>query len=134
MNIEEKVRKTLEELHAEDAAAVEALFDEVRGVMEDERQRLVSYGARDEVERQSLAKALRDRWLARKNGLLAHADENWLKKAPSQLKPAVGKQFNELRRAAMACEIAELVKEIPVQRAKLSPLEAFDEGTFQFSK
>ncbi len=44
------------------------------------------------------ARALRDRWLGRRNGLLAAANERWLKPAPRALKPAVGRLQNVLRR------------------------------------
>ncbi|MGH9407565.1 MAG: phenylalanine--tRNA ligase subunit alpha [Terriglobia bacterium] len=112
MNAEGKIRKTLAELQTDDAPAVEALFAEVRSAMEQERQRLIHGGAPDEAQRRALAKSLRDRWLARHTGLLAQLDENWLKNAPPQLRPVVGKQFNELRRAAAGCEYDELVKSI----------------------
>jgi phenylalanyl-tRNA synthetase alpha chain len=115
MNIEEKVRKTLAELGLSDAEVIAALFAEVRAAMFGERRALIERGARDEAERDAMAKALRDRWLARKNGLLAHLDENWLKKASPELKPSVGRQFNELRRAASTLEVAELVQNIPLR-------------------
>ena len=51
-----------------------------------------------QVSDQHGAKALRDRWLGRKSGLLAAANDNWLKAAPRELKPAVGRLQNELRR------------------------------------
>ncbi len=124
MNIEEKVRKTLAELGLGDAEAIAALFAEVRAAMAGERRELIERGARDEAERDAMAKALRDRWLARKNGLLAHLDENWLKKASPELKPAVGRQFNELRRAASTLEVAELARDIPLR----SRAEARDES------
>ena len=44
------------------------------------------------------AKVLRDRWLGRKNGVLAAANECWLKAAPRELKPTVGKLQNVLRK------------------------------------
>lgn len=116
MNVEEKVNKTLAELGATDAAAIEMLFAEVRAAMEAERQALVSRGAADERERDKLSKDLRDRWLARKNGLLSLIDENWLKKAAKQLKPAVGRQFNELRKITSSMEIEALVRDLQVRR------------------
>jgi phenylalanyl-tRNA synthetase alpha chain len=42
-------------------------------------------------------KALRDRWLGRKNGLLAFSNDHWLKPAPRELKPLVGKLQNALK-------------------------------------
>jgi len=42
-------------------------------------------------------KALRDRWLGRKNGLLTFSNDHWLKPAPRELKPLVGKLQNALK-------------------------------------
>jgi phenylalanyl-tRNA synthetase alpha chain len=108
MTLDERVRKTLAELGAADAQGVEALFGEVRAAMEAERQDLVARGATSEAERNQLCKALRDRWLARKNGLVSLIDENWLKKAARDLKPVVGKQFNELRKQAASVDWKKL--------------------------
>lgn len=116
MAIEEKTGKTLGELGLTDAAGVASLFSEVRSVMEAERQHLIARGASDEIERDRLAKALRDRWLARKNGLLSQVDEHWLKAAPKDLKPAVGREFNGLRRAADHLETETLACEIQIRR------------------
>ena len=115
MTLDEKVRKTLAELSVADAQGVETLFAEVRAAMEAERQDLVSRGAPSETERDKLCKTLRDRWLARKSGLLSLLDENWLKKAPKELKPIVGRKFNELRRASGGLEIVALVAAVPVR-------------------
>jgi phenylalanyl-tRNA synthetase alpha chain len=114
MTIDEKVRKTLTELGVTDPAGVETLFAEVRAAMEQERSSLVSRCAAHEAERANLVKDLRDRWLARKHGLLANIDEHWLKLASKELKPTVGRQFNELRKASVRMEVDELAKEIRV--------------------
>jgi phenylalanyl-tRNA synthetase alpha chain len=115
MLIDEKVQKTLPDLGVNDAAGVEALFAEVRAAMAAERARLVSCGATSEADRDKLCKDLRDRWLARKNGLLSGVDENWLKKSPKELKPSVGKQFNGLRQESATLEVAALTQDVPVQ-------------------
>ena len=127
MTIDEKVRKTLAELAVTDAAGVEALFAEVRVAIEMERARLVSRGAASESERDKLCKDLRDRWLARKNGLLSFVDEKWLKSASKELKPSVGRNFNILRRESAALEIAALSKDTPLRVAPA----ALDESSFQ---
>ena len=127
MTIDEKVRKTLAELAVTDAASVEALFAEVRVAIEMERARLVSRGAASESERDKLCKDLRDRWLARKNGLLSFVDEKWLKSASKELKPSVGRNFNILRRESAALEIAALSKDTPLRVAPA----ALDESSFQ---
>jgi len=42
-------------------------------------------------------KVLRDRWLGRKNGLLAFTNDHWLKPAPRELKPLAGRLQNVLK-------------------------------------
>ncbi|HTS68905.1 MAG TPA: phenylalanine--tRNA ligase subunit alpha [Terriglobia bacterium] len=115
MAIDDKVRKTLAGLGVAETAGVEALFAEVRAAMQQERAALVSRGAADQADQERLCKELRDRWLARKNGLLSCLDENWLKASPRELKPAVGRSFNALRQDSAALEIAALAKDVPVR-------------------
>ncbi|MGH9358341.1 MAG: phenylalanine--tRNA ligase subunit alpha [Terriglobia bacterium] len=83
--------------------------------MERERAQLAAAAAENEPERDSRVKALRDRWLGRKSGLLARADENWLKKAPKPLKPVAGREFNRLRQLSASMETHELAKLIPIR-------------------
>ncbi len=117
MTLEEKVGKTLEELGVVEEADVRALFLEVRAAMEAERQALllalVSGRATTEAERQRLAKALRDRWLARDGGLLALVDEHWLKATPRELKPTVGRWFNSLRLLKEQFEVERILASAP---------------------
>jgi phenylalanyl-tRNA synthetase alpha chain len=115
MTTDEKVRKTLVELDVTNAAGVEALFAEVRAAIEAERASLVSHGAASEFERGKMCKDLRDRWLARKNGLLSFVDENWLKASPRELKPLVGRNFNALRQEMGTLEVAALMEEVPIR-------------------
>jgi phenylalanyl-tRNA synthetase alpha chain len=117
MGIDEKVRKTLAELGVNDAQGVESLFAELRKTAERERAELISRGAPNQPQRERLCKALRDRWLARKGGFLSQVDENWLKPAGKELKPVVGRQFNELRKTAAPLETTELTKNVPIGRA-----------------
>ena len=42
-------------------------------------------------------KALRDRWMARKNGILTQINDLWLRAAPGEAKREVGRLVNELR-------------------------------------
>ena len=123
MTLEEKVGKTLAELGATDAKGVETLFAEVRAAMERERQPLVAQGV-PEGDREKISKALRDRWLARKSGLISLVDENWLKRSPKELKPVVGRHFNELRQFSSRMELEQLLKDVPaqLQRAVASPM------------
>ncbi len=115
MIIEDKVGKTLAELGVTDKPGVQSLFAEVRAAMEAERQALVSRGAGTDSERHKLSTALRDRWLARKNGLLSQLDERWLKPASGELKPVVGREINEVRRLSACLEIKELAGTIPLK-------------------
>jgi phenylalanyl-tRNA synthetase alpha chain len=119
MSIDEQVSRTLQDLNVADAQGVDSLFAEVRAAMENERQRLIARGASSAAAREKLAKELRDRWLARKCGLLSLLDEHWLKKASPEIKPAVGRNFNSLRQASAEMETAALVKDIPVRRASV---------------
>src|SRR5690348_13614640 len=114
MTIDDKVRKSLADLGATDEAAVSSLFSELRGAIEKEKHDLIARVAANEAERQQLAKALRDRWLARKNGLISLVDENWLKAASKAIKPVVGRHFNELRQLSSGLELPELIGTIPV--------------------
>ena len=118
MTVFDKTKKTLQQLGVSDAQAVESLFDELRKAAEKERAELVSRGASSQAQREKLSKALRDRWLARKGGILSQVDENWLKPAGKELKPAVGRQFNELRRATANLEFEPLVEATPLQQAR----------------
>ena len=135
MAIDDKVRKTLQELAVSDAAGVEALFAEVRAAMEAERQELFSRGASSENERDKLAKALRDRWLARKNGLVSLIDEHWLKKASGALKPLVGRQFNNLRRNSTELGVEHLARKVPVRAEEQAtvPVDSVEKATRQAS-
>jgi phenylalanyl-tRNA synthetase alpha chain len=114
MSIDDKVRKTLAELGVRDAHGVHVLFGEVHAAMEAERQDLISRGAPNESERSKVCKALRDRWLARKNGIVSLIDEHWLKKAAKELKPLAGRAFNEFRRASAVMELDGLIGAVAV--------------------
>lgn len=96
MTIDEKVRRTLADLQIATAEEVGSLFNEVRSAAQRERE-AVLLSAESQGANAADFKALRDRWLARKNGIVSLIDENWLKTAPKELKPAVGQRFNELR-------------------------------------
>jgi phenylalanyl-tRNA synthetase alpha chain len=100
MNIEEKAGKTLAELGVQNEAEVRALFAEACTTAEGEAIDFSVHGPTIEAEREKALKELRDRWLARKHGILALIDEHWLKAAPKELKPAAGQEFNRLRVSA----------------------------------
>jgi phenylalanyl-tRNA synthetase alpha chain len=115
MTIDQKVRKPLKELGVITPEEISDLFAGVGDALEAERQRLIAGGAADEGERERLAKELRDRWLARKNGLISSIDECWLKAASKESKPAVGRAFNKLRKTSAGLEVDALVKAIPLK-------------------
>jgi phenylalanyl-tRNA synthetase alpha chain len=123
MTIYDKIKRNLQELGVSDARGVEALFDELRKAAEHERAELISRRAPDEVRRERLCKALRDRWLARKGGFLSQVDENWLKPAGQELKPVVGRQFNELRGSLSSLEFEKLVEALPLEREGASQMD-----------
>ncbi len=109
-NWEEKTRKTLEALGVREAAGVEALFAEAQALMDSEQQWRVKNPLDSPAEKEAAIKDLRDRWLARKNGLISNINENWLRKAPPELKPVAGRCFNQLRNRAVIVEIEDLRK------------------------
>lgn len=111
MSIEEKILKTLAELQVNEAAAVEALFAEVRRFLDEDAQ--------DPRWKSEPPQTLRNRWLARNNSILALVDENWLKSAPKELKPVAGREFNRLKKEAQAKAVLQLEPlAIHPQRAK----------------
>ncbi len=129
MTIDQKVHTTLAELSIADAAGVEAAFTEVRAAMQAERDALLARGAASEAEREKLCKDLRDRWLARKNGILSALDENWLKAAKKELKPFVGKSFNALRQESATLETLALMMDVPLRALPESPRGIPDAGS-----
>ncbi len=122
MTIDEKIGESLQDLRVTDDAGVVALFAEVRAEMDNERNALVAGVASTASHRDQLCKTLRDRWLARKSGIISLIDEHWLKRAPKELKAAVGRQFNELRQAGLGLEINKLKESvefsIPASKAR----------------
>ncbi|HXY78758.1 MAG TPA: phenylalanine--tRNA ligase subunit alpha [Candidatus Acidoferrales bacterium] len=52
-----------------------------------------------EVRSESHLKAFRDRWMARKNGILTQINDLWLKGAPKNAKREVGLRMNEVKTA-----------------------------------
>ena len=103
MSIEDKTARPISGLLAE-GGSPEGLYAALRSGFEAERQA---------VSGQQQARALRDRWLGRRNGLLTAANRNWLKAAPRQLKPTVGRLQNVFRR-----EVQAAVKDVAKAAAK----------------
>ena len=88
MSIEHKTVRPISELIGE-GEVPERLYAELRAAFERERAQVSDPGQ---------GQALRDRWLGRRNGLLAATNDHWLKAAPRDLKPVIGKLQNLLRR------------------------------------
>ena len=88
MSIENQTARALGELLAA-GNSLEDLYTALRAAFEDERRKVISAPQ---------ARVLRDRWLGRRNGLLTATNENWLKAAPREFKPVVGKLQNQLKR------------------------------------
>ena len=82
------IRQTLAALGVSTPAEVTARFDALRAEFERD-----TTSARDEAS----WKSLRDAWLGRKSGVLNRITEQWLKPAPPELRPVVGRSLNELR-------------------------------------
>jgi phenylalanyl-tRNA synthetase alpha chain len=54
------------------------------------------------VKNEANWKVFRDRWMARKNGVLTEINDLWLKAAPKEAKREVGQRVNELKAAVTA--------------------------------
>src|SRR6476620_10666945 len=59
------------------------------------------------ISNEAAWKDIRDRWMARKNGVLTQVNDTWLKAAPKDAKREVGQRVNVLKaRAEAAIEAA----------------------------
>src|SRR5882724_2123030 len=83
-------------------------------------------------------KVFRDRWIARKNGILTQLNDLWLKTAPKDAKRDVGQRVNEIRERVEAnvLEVKErcdtraiLDKNRPETDARIALAKAFIEGS-----
>jgi phenylalanyl-tRNA synthetase alpha chain len=70
------------------AAALESAADGLKSALREESRAVTD---------ESQFKAFRDRWMARKNGVLSQLNVEWLKAAPSDSKRAVGQLVNEIK-------------------------------------
>ena len=81
----------------------EALEEAVRealaalGQEADELVTLLSAASVPSENKNTAFKAFRDRWMARKNGLLTQINDLWLKGSPKEAKRGVGARVNELK-------------------------------------
>src|ERR1700687_964782 len=74
-------------------------------------------------------KAFRDRWMARKNGVLTEINELWLKAAPKDAKREVGQRVNSLK-SKVEWQVDNTHQEI-TQLDTLDRLVGPDEATFR---
>jgi len=74
-----------------------------------------------EVHSDSDLKAFRDRWMARKNGILTQINDLWLKGAPKDAKREAGIRVNELK-----ARVTELVEKAHVSGGDSAASESID--------
>ena len=65
----------------------------------------------DMLGKRTAFKQFRDRWMARGNGLLAQANENWLKAAPPKEKGGTGRTVNKIR-ALLKVKVDDLERHV----------------------
>ncbi len=70
------------------ATVLEKAADDLLGALGDESK---------SIRGEAAYKAFRDRWIARKNGVLTQLNDLWLKAAPKDAKRAVGQRVNEIK-------------------------------------
>ena len=75
------------------ASALDAAARELKSALEGESRAISS---------EADWKILRDRWMARKNGVLALLNDQWLKAAPGPAKREVGQRVNEVKKIVEA--------------------------------
>ena len=86
----------IDEQIAQDLAALLSAGETVEGLYGRLKEAFDAEGGALSSEDQ--LKKLRDRWLGRKNGLLTQANDRWLKAAPRELKPQVGRLQNKTKK------------------------------------
>ena len=88
MTKRENVAYTVPKLKDYSAKALEKVSRELTSALEQES---------NAVNTEAEWKTLRDRWMARKNGILTQINEMWLKAAPKDAKREVGQKVNALK-------------------------------------
>ena len=80
--------------------AVPKLKDFSVAALEKDAENLLAAVRREaqEVSSESEGKVFRDRWIARKNGILTQVNDLWLKAAPKDAKRDVGQRVNEIKK------------------------------------
>lgn len=107
MTLDEKIRKPLAEIGVTTREHCAALFDELRRQAESDLEQVQSV---EQIE------TVRVAWMGRKNGRLASVNDQWLKSAPQDLKPAIGQLLNGLK-DILATQLASKLKIVTGQAA-----------------
>jgi phenylalanyl-tRNA synthetase alpha chain len=82
-----------------------------------------------ELHSESDWKTFRDRWLARKNGVLTQVNDTWLKAAPGTAKREVGRRVNELKARVEAAvgsqgiKVSKVVSYVVLEQLPLARLD-----------
>ncbi|MBW8870098.1 MAG: phenylalanine--tRNA ligase subunit alpha, partial [Acidobacteriales bacterium] len=90
------------------AKALDSAVEKLLSALEKESATLT-----DDTQR----KAFRDRWLARKDGILTQVNDLWLKPAPKEAKREVGQRVNKLK-AEVEHKIETALNAAPAQTAE----------------
>ena len=109
-DILDRTTKRITDLPVRSPEDVAALFSELRAVFDPE---LAAAADPDSLE------AVRIRWLGRKSGVIRKVSDNWLKPAPTVLKPAIGQALNELR-AHIEAVLSGRQRAVAARRAEVS--------------
>src|SRR2546426_12050914 len=86
--LQKNVAYTVPKLKDFSPAALDKAVDQAESALKDESA---------EIKSESDWKAFRDRWMARKNGVLTQINDLWLRAAPKDGKRDVGRRVNALK-------------------------------------
>src|SRR5436305_11437965 len=90
------------------AKALDSAVEKLLSALEKESATLT-----DDTQR----KAFRDRWLARKDGILTQVNELWLKAAPKDAKREVGQRVNKLK-VEVEAKVDAALNKAPAEKTK----------------
>src|SRR3989442_1363615 len=91
--LQKNVAYTVPKLKDFSPAALDKAVDQAESALKDESA---------EIRSEADWKAFRDRWMARKNGVLTQINDLWLKGAPKDAKRDVGQHVNEIKAVVTA--------------------------------
>jgi len=112
------VAYTVPKLKSYSAAALDKAVEKLRAALHQEAMA---------VKNEADWKAFRDRWMARKNGVLTQINDLWLKVAPKDAKREVGQRVNEIR--ANVTEVVESRQVKAIHRGVVDSFEFRDSVT-----